>query len=64
MTIRIIPTMIEGIEKVEKISGPSVIKPKVLLNAIPKIKSRKPIQKITFPNLVCFFIFNHHPIVF
>lgn len=64
MTIRIIPNMIEGIEKVENSSGPSVFKPNVLLNAIPNIKNRRPIQKITFPNIVCFFIFNHHPILF
>jgi hypothetical protein len=53
--------MIEDIEKVEKNSGPSVITPKVLLNAIPDIKNRNPNQKITFPNGVCFFMFNHHP---
>jgi hypothetical protein len=51
-----IPIVIEGMEKVERNSGLSVITLNVSLDAIPNIKNRKPNQKINFPNLVCFFI--------
>ncbi len=40
--------MIEGMEKVEKTSRPSVITPNLSLNAIPNIKNRKPNKKIIF----------------